>query len=411
MALLRSNSHFWEELVQAFTRSFGLVEFQNPDEFLCSIKQTGSVHEYRQEFAKISSRVSNWPDHCLLGVFLNGLKDELKLDVLEANEDVEEPLTTDLTNLESDPEETAEISLHAILGKPHPTTMKVHDVLVNELKLATQPLTPFGFQIGNGDVIRCGQICKNLPVQIIDLKITQEFPAFRLEDKAFYREGRLGDRVKALQFITKAKRLDPLLQIDDLLKNLDEKNGFSKSPENAASGDAEEGSGGGSKVLGNGSGQVNGLGNGSSLGTNEQMTIVWEIRRKKDYYDILGVSKDFGIEDIRKADLKLSLKVYPDKNKAPRSEEAFKKLSKVYECLSDAESRKKYNVMGSEEPMSYIPPARRRASQNEFSYEGDIDAEEVCRNFFFGGMNPRATKQFSGFIFSNRTRVMVFKLS
>nr|GEV55516.1 retrotransposon Gag domain, retroviral aspartyl protease [Tanacetum cinerariifolium] len=72
---------FWEELVQAFTRSFGLAEFHNPDEFLYSIKQTGSVHEYRQEFAKRSSRVSNWPDHCLLGVFLNGLKDELKSDV------------------------------------------------------------------------------------------------------------------------------------------------------------------------------------------------------------------------------------------------------------------------------------------------------------------------------------------
>ncbi|GJU08535.1 retrotransposon gag domain, retroviral aspartyl protease [Tanacetum coccineum] len=72
---------FWEELVQAFTKNFGLAEFQNPDEFLCSIKQTGSVQEYRQEFAKRSSRVSNWPNHCLLGVFLNGLKDELKLDV------------------------------------------------------------------------------------------------------------------------------------------------------------------------------------------------------------------------------------------------------------------------------------------------------------------------------------------
>ncbi|GJU73742.1 retrotransposon gag domain, retroviral aspartyl protease [Tanacetum coccineum] len=72
---------FWEELVQAFTKNFGPAEFQNPDEFLCSIKQTGSVQEYRQEFAKRSSRVSNWPDHCLLGVFLNGLKDELKSDV------------------------------------------------------------------------------------------------------------------------------------------------------------------------------------------------------------------------------------------------------------------------------------------------------------------------------------------
>nr|GEX24372.1 chaperone protein DnaJ 49-like [Tanacetum cinerariifolium] len=265
------------------------------------------------------------------------------LKVLEANKDVEEPLTTDLTNLESDPEETVKISLHAILRKPHPTTMKVHDVLVNELKLATQPLTPFGFQIG------------------------------------------LGDRVKALKFITKAKRLDPLLQIDDLLKNLDEKNGFSKSPKNAASGDAREGSGGGSKVLGNGSGRVNGLGNGSSLGTNEQMTIVWEIRRKKDYYDILGMSKYCGVEDIRKAYLKLSLKVHPDKNKAPGSEEAFKKLSKAYECLSDAESRKKYNVMGSKEPMSYMPPTRRRASQNEFLMRVILMLRKFVGTSFFVG--------------------------
>ncbi|KAD5318101.1 hypothetical protein E3N88_18047 [Mikania micrantha] len=72
---------FWEELVHAFQRNFGPAEFQNPDEHLCSILQTGSVQEYRQEFAKGSSRVTNWPDHCLLGIFLNGLKVELKADV------------------------------------------------------------------------------------------------------------------------------------------------------------------------------------------------------------------------------------------------------------------------------------------------------------------------------------------
>ncbi|KAD4585836.1 hypothetical protein E3N88_23437 [Mikania micrantha] len=72
---------FGEELVHAFQRNFGPAEFQNPDEHLCSINQTGSVQEYRQEFARRSSRASNWPDHCLLGVFLNGLKEELKADV------------------------------------------------------------------------------------------------------------------------------------------------------------------------------------------------------------------------------------------------------------------------------------------------------------------------------------------
>nr|GEY33802.1 hypothetical protein [Tanacetum cinerariifolium] len=90
------DNHFWEKLVQAFTRSFGLAEFQNPDEFLCSIKQTGSVHEYQQEFAKRSSRVFNWPDHCLLGVFLNGLKDELKSDVR-----IHKPRTRDASTVHS----------------------------------------------------------------------------------------------------------------------------------------------------------------------------------------------------------------------------------------------------------------------------------------------------------------------
>nr|GEX91563.1 UBP1-associated protein 2A-like [Tanacetum cinerariifolium] len=133
---------FWKELVQVFTINFGPTEFQNPDEFFCSIKQTGCGDKYE-------------PGHlCKTGT----------LKVLEANEDVEEPLITYLTILESDPKETAEISLHAILEKPHPTTMK--------------------------DVIQCGEICKNLPVHIIDPKITQEFHAFRLEDKAFYREGK-----------------------------------------------------------------------------------------------------------------------------------------------------------------------------------------------------------------------------
>nr|GEZ12224.1 retrotransposon Gag domain, retroviral aspartyl protease [Tanacetum cinerariifolium] len=47
------------------------------------------------------------------------------LKVLEAEEDMEEPPVTQFFNPDSDQEETAEISLHAILAKPNPTTMKV----------------------------------------------------------------------------------------------------------------------------------------------------------------------------------------------------------------------------------------------------------------------------------------------
>ncbi|XP_028802776.1 uncharacterized protein LOC114757959 [Neltuma alba] len=73
--------NYWDDLIQIFQEHFGPAEFQNPDVYLCSIKQLGSVQEYRQEFVRRSSRVHGWPKHCLLGVFINGLKEELQSDV------------------------------------------------------------------------------------------------------------------------------------------------------------------------------------------------------------------------------------------------------------------------------------------------------------------------------------------
>ncbi|CAH9112200.1 unnamed protein product [Cuscuta europaea] len=72
---------YWEELVKLLQENFGLAEFQNPDEYLCNIRQSGSIQEYRQEFSRRVSRVHDWPEHCLLGVFINGLKEDLKADV------------------------------------------------------------------------------------------------------------------------------------------------------------------------------------------------------------------------------------------------------------------------------------------------------------------------------------------
>ncbi|KAK1418500.1 hypothetical protein QVD17_27645 [Tagetes erecta] len=220
----------------------------------------------------------------------------------------------------------------------------------------------------------------------------------------------LGDRARALKFITKAQRLDPSLLVDDLLSTLEGSNESSKSPETGAGAGAGASDGDGSSVRRRGqpSGSGLGLGSGSGLGsvTQEQITIVREIRRKTDYYDVLGLQKSCSVEDIRKAYRKLSLKVHPDKNKAPGSEEAFKKVSKAFQCLSVEESRKQYDVMGSDEPV-YQRQTRQRAHQgfgNGFYYEGDVDAEEIFRNFFFGGMNPRAATQFNGFNFGSGTR-------
>lgn len=51
-----------------------------------------------------------------------------------------------------------------------------------------------------------------------------------------------------------------------------------------------------------------------------------EIIKKKDYYDILGVSKESTDEEVKRAYKKLALKFHPDKNQSQHASEAFKKV-------------------------------------------------------------------------------------
>ena len=50
----------------------------------------------------------------------------------------------------------------------------------------------------------------------------------------------------------------------------------------------------------------------------------FRIKKCKDYYEMLGVSKDCTEEDLKKAYRKVALKMHPDKNHAPGSTDAFK---------------------------------------------------------------------------------------
>jgi molecular chaperone DnaJ len=68
---------------------------------------------------------------------------------------------------------------------------------------------------------------------------------------------------------------------------------------------------------------------------------------KKDYYELLGVSRNASEEEIKKAYRKLALQYHPDRNPGDKqSEEKFKEVSEAYQILADAEKRAKYDQYG-----------------------------------------------------------------
>ncbi|KAM0944896.1 putative DnaJ domain, Chaperone J-domain superfamily [Dioscorea sansibarensis] len=223
-----------------------------------------------------------------------------------------------------------------------------------------------------------------------------------------------GDRGRALKFLSKARRLDPSLPVDELLSaarggesqdHSSSSNGVNPSdaPTAEEAGNPESGvdSTASSSTTARTRVSSNGSSNGSArVCTEEQIAIVREIKKQKDFYKILGLERNCTIEDVRKAYRKISLKVHPDKNNAPGSDEAFKAVSRAFQCLSNEESRKRYDLVGSEEPNYGVGRPAARNYYNGFNgfYEADFDADEIFRNFFFGG-GPMQTTPFGTFQF------------
>lgn len=68
---------------------------------------------------------------------------------------------------------------------------------------------------------------------------------------------------------------------------------------------------------------------------------------KKDYYEVLGISKDASEQEIKKAYRKMAMKYHPDKNQGNKeSEEQFKEVNEAYEVLSDPQKRRTYDQFG-----------------------------------------------------------------
>jgi len=99
---------------------------------------------------------------------------------------------------------------------------------------------------------------------------------------------------------------------------------------------------------------------------------------KRDYYEVLGVSRQAGEEEIKKAYRKQAFKYHPDRNSDdPHAESMFKEAAEAYEVLRDPQKRQRYDHFG-------------HAGLNNNGFEGFSSTEDIFSSFsdifgeFFG---------------------------
>lgn len=103
---------------------------------------------------------------------------------------------------------------------------------------------------------------------------------------------------------------------------------------------------------------------------------------KRDYYEVLGVSRHAGQDEIKKAYRNLARKWHPDSNRDdPEAQEKFKEINEAYEVLRDPDRRQRYDHFGHEAAQG----------QGGYSTQGGFDSPfgDIFESFFGGGMGQR----------------------
>ena len=112
---------------------------------------------------------------------------------------------------------------------------------------------------------------------------------------------------------------------------------------------------------------------------------------KRDYYEVLGVTKDADEKELKKAFRSLARKYHPDKNDAPDADEKFKEIQEAYAVLSDSEKRRNYDRFGHNSPGG--SPFGPGGFQGFNINLDDILGGDFFSNIFGGGRRRSAQNQ------------------
>ncbi len=111
---------------------------------------------------------------------------------------------------------------------------------------------------------------------------------------------------------------------------------------------------------------------------------------KRDYYEVLGVSKNASPEEIKKAYRQMAIKFHPDKNQGNKeAEEKFKEAAEAYEVLSDTNKKAKYDRFGHQAMGGGGGAGQHMNMDDIFSQFGDIFGDGSPFDSFFGGGGRR----------------------
>lgn len=99
---------------------------------------------------------------------------------------------------------------------------------------------------------------------------------------------------------------------------------------------------------------------------------------KRDYYEVLGVSRDASQDDIKKAYRNLAKKYHPDVYKGSDANEKFAEIQVAYDCLSDPNKRASYDRFGTDDPQA-------QGFGGAGGFEGFGGFDDIINSFFGGG--------------------------